>query len=283
MPNPDDPAPPDTPHAPKGSTRGDDAETASSPAMTIDEIAAATQVPSRTIRFYQSKGALMRPEIRGRVAYYGPEHIERLALIGQLKERGLRIRAIRDLVDQIDGGEVDLGEWLGLEERLKMPWLDDGEAGEAIMSRVELEALFAGLPPEALPLATTWGLVNRRGENFVLRSRGMVQVLHDLHAADIDMDLAAAAGKIIEEHVKRMNRELVELFVTRAGKGFGRSNAPGDLVKTFEGVRGPALHALTLIFAGPMQTVLARLVEYGRAIEEVATTGKRDRRRDKKR
>ena len=38
-----------------------------------------TRVPSRTIRYYQSKGALPKPTIRGRVAFYGPGHVERLA------------------------------------------------------------------------------------------------------------------------------------------------------------------------------------------------------------
>ena len=45
-------------------------------ALTIDELAAQVGVPTRTIRFYQARGALMRPEIRGRVAYYGDAHVE---------------------------------------------------------------------------------------------------------------------------------------------------------------------------------------------------------------
>ncbi|MDP6080909.1 MAG: AMP-binding protein, partial [Arenicellales bacterium] len=45
---------------------------------TIDELAAETQVPSRTIRFYQSKKALPAPERRGRKAVYTAEHAERL-------------------------------------------------------------------------------------------------------------------------------------------------------------------------------------------------------------
>ena len=53
---------------------------------TIDELSAHTGVPSRTIRFYQSSGALQKPAKRGRIAYYGPEHVERLALIGQLQD-----------------------------------------------------------------------------------------------------------------------------------------------------------------------------------------------------
>src|SRR5579864_6298655 len=85
---------------------------------TIDELAAAAKVPSRTIRFYQSRGALMPPEIRGRVAYYGGAHLERLKLIAQLQDRGLRIDAIRDLLTSIDRGEVDLAEWLGVEQQV---------------------------------------------------------------------------------------------------------------------------------------------------------------------
>ena len=46
------------------------------PKYTIDELAAASHVPSRTIRFYQSKGVLMAPQIKGRVAFYGDEHVE---------------------------------------------------------------------------------------------------------------------------------------------------------------------------------------------------------------
>ena len=47
-----------------------------------------------------ASGALMPPEIRGRVAYYGPAHVERLKLIAQLQDRGLRIDAIRDLLGE---------------------------------------------------------------------------------------------------------------------------------------------------------------------------------------
>ncbi len=86
---------------------------------TIDEIATVARVPSRTIRFYQARGALMPPEIRGRLAYYGEKHVERLRLIAQLQDRGLSINAIRDLLSSIDKGETDLAEWLGVETALQ--------------------------------------------------------------------------------------------------------------------------------------------------------------------
>src|ERR1700722_10707762 len=95
------------------------------PALTIDDLASVARVPSRTIRFYQSRGALMPPEIRGRVAYYGKPHIDRLKLIAQLQDRGLSIGAICDLLKTIERGEIDLAEWLGVEEQLHTPWADD--------------------------------------------------------------------------------------------------------------------------------------------------------------
>src|SRR5438067_10789293 len=89
---------------------------------TIDELAAITKVPSRTIRFYQAKGVLPRPELRGRVAYYGPAHVQRLELIASLQDRGLRIDAIRELTARIDKGELDVNEWLGLDAQLQGAW-----------------------------------------------------------------------------------------------------------------------------------------------------------------
>ena len=97
----------------------------SGPQYTIDELAALSRVPSRTIRFYQSRGALMPPELRGRVAYYGPLHAERLKLIARLQDRGLRMDAIRDVVTSLDRGELDLAELLGIEQQVQASWAND--------------------------------------------------------------------------------------------------------------------------------------------------------------
>ena len=56
-------------------TEADAAEDDDPESYTIDELAAATAIPSRTIRFYQSSGVLPKPEKRGRVAFYGPAHL----------------------------------------------------------------------------------------------------------------------------------------------------------------------------------------------------------------
>ncbi len=50
---------------------------------TIDELAYAAGVTSRSIRLYQDRGLLRGPRLRGRVGLYGEGHLARLRLIGQ--------------------------------------------------------------------------------------------------------------------------------------------------------------------------------------------------------
>ncbi len=73
-------------------------------AMTIDQLAARSSVPSRTIRQYQTAGLLSPPDRRGRVGYYGQGHVRRLALIDRLQERGYSIAGMRDLFEAWEAG-----------------------------------------------------------------------------------------------------------------------------------------------------------------------------------
>ena len=62
--------------------------------LTVDELADATGVSVRNIRYYAGLGLLPAPERRGRVAYYGPEHRARLDLTTALQEHGFTLQAI---------------------------------------------------------------------------------------------------------------------------------------------------------------------------------------------
>src|SRR5262245_34944315 len=184
---------------------------------TIDELAALTGVPSRTIRFYQSKGALQPPQIRGRVAIYGPAHVERLKLIGELQDRGLAIKAIKELATRIDGGELGLGEWLGLQDQLKSAWADDRPQ---ILSQTEIDKMLGSNPPGVLAELLRKRLIERQRDAFVVKSPGLLQVILRLNAAGIDIGLAAKSGEIIRKYVSKMTKELVDFFFEHAGKDF---------------------------------------------------------------
>lgn len=230
---------------------------------TIDELAAHTRIPSRTIRFYQSKGALQKPEIRGRKAVYTAMHVERLELIGTLQERGLRIRAIRDLVDRIDSGELALDEWLGLEAQLNTRFGDDAPK---LYSATELENMVGehhrpGLVKDLVRL----GLLERRGDSYLAPSTTLIQTLLKMEAAGIDLDVSKQAADITRKHMANLTYALGRHYVKNAGIGFGRSTSAADLNDAFGAARPLGQTVVHTLFGQEMEKVLRDFVDSGQA------------------
>lgn len=234
--------------------------TGSAAEYTIDELAAASRVPSRTIRFYQSNGALPRPQIRGRVAYYGPEHIERLKLIASLQDRGLRIRAIRDLVGRIDHGELALGEWLGLEGEMQAAWTADEPR---VLTETEIHDLSGERRAGTIGELARLGLVRREGGSYVVESPGLLRVALDLRGAGVSLDTTVGAIDLLRKHLRRAARDLGDYVVEHAGEGFGVDPSGDDLGSALAALRPLGLDALRLVFGREMQRVLRDMVVSG--------------------
>ena len=85
--------------------------------MRVEQLAAHSGVPVDTIRYYQSKGLLAPPRRQGRVAWYDDGHLERLARIRTLQQRGFTLATIVRLVDgELDAAdEALIGELSGLD------------------------------------------------------------------------------------------------------------------------------------------------------------------------
>jgi len=225
---------------------------------TIDEIASLSRVPSRTIRFYQSRGALMAPEIRGRVAYYGPKHLERLKLIAQLQDRGLSINAIRDLLASIDKGETDLAEWLGVEQELQASWANDHPR---TVTEAELYELAGTKRPGLIADLLRARLLERRGEVLFLLSPALLAVAMKLEAAGIDLDTALKGADVVRKHMARTASDLVDLFVKRAHDGALDAT---DAAEMFQALRPTGIEAVRVIFGREMERALRRLLESGK-------------------
>lgn len=225
---------------------------------TIDEIATVARVPSRTIRFYQARGALMPPEIRGRVAYYGEKHLERLKLIAQLQDRGLSISAIRDLLASIDKGETDLAEWLGVESALQASWANDHPR---TVTEAELYELAGNKRPGLLADLLRAKLLERRGEVLFLLSPALLGVAMKLEHAGIDLETALRGAEIVRKHMARTASDLVELFVKRAQDG---AIETADAASMFQALRPTGLEAVRVIFGREMEKSLRKLLESGK-------------------
>jgi DNA-binding transcriptional MerR regulator len=236
--------------------------------LTIDELAASTRLPSRTIRFYQSKGALMAPEIRGRVAYYGPPHVERLKLIAQLQDRGLRMDAIGDLLKKIDRGELDLAEWLGVEEQMQAPWANDRPR---TVSESELYELTTTRRPGLLADLLRAKIIERRGDVYLVASPALLGTAAKLEAVGIDLEMAADASRILKKHLGRAVGDLVDLFMGRVKAGQVDVTESGPL---FEALRGAGTEAVRVLFARAMEKALRELAASGKAAS-LSAEGKR--------
>src|SRR6266853_3446698 len=94
---------------------------------TIDELAHSSGVPSRTIRFYNTQGMLPSPIMRGRIAYYGEEHLLVLNIIKELREQQqLPLEAIKQMLEiRAKYGEVQMN--LALKQRLQRSLTGGGQ------------------------------------------------------------------------------------------------------------------------------------------------------------
>jgi len=75
----------------------------------VEQLAAACDVSVETVRYYQSRGLLPPPVREGRVAWYGPEHAERIREVRSLQRKGLTLAAIeRALNGELERTDVEL-------------------------------------------------------------------------------------------------------------------------------------------------------------------------------
>jgi DNA-binding transcriptional MerR regulator len=69
----------------------------------VEDLARRADLSVDTIRFYQKRRLLPAPKRSGRVAWYGPEHLERLARVRELRNQGLTLALIGRVLD----GDLD--------------------------------------------------------------------------------------------------------------------------------------------------------------------------------
>jgi DNA-binding transcriptional MerR regulator len=194
--------------------------------LTIEQLAAQSGMSVRNIRAHQARGLLDPPEVRSRVGYYGPEHLEQLRLIRDLQEDGFNLGAIKRLLDDSQATAARLqrfGQALSAVART--------EPGETLTLE-ELGRRFqvgAEEAPEVLAEAERLGVLVPIGDGrYRAPSPSLLAIAEEVVGRGISLRSALAVLEDIDRHCDSVSRSFVELFVHEIWKPFAQADMPAE-------------------------------------------------------
>ncbi|MGH9123999.1 MAG: helix-turn-helix domain-containing protein [Acidimicrobiales bacterium] len=159
-------------------------------AYRVEELAARADTSVDTIRYYQARDLLPAPTHVGRIAWYGEEHVERLARIRHLQGRGFSLAVIRrTLAGELDHADEELiAAMAGQFENAPRtaPPVPPREAGAEWMTLDQL-AVRSGIPLAVLDAL--------RRERILIPNR----VAGEERYSDADLAAGAAGLRLLEQ------------------------------------------------------------------------------------
>ena len=182
----------------------------------VEELARRTDTSVDTIRFYQKRHLLPPPRRVGRIAWYGAEHVERMARIRGLQRQGFSLAVIRRLVE----GELDPAD-----EPLAAA-VAGAQAGDAELLDLDELAARVGVPAPLLEAVAREGLIvaQQRGDETGYTAADAEAVRAGLRLLEAGLPLpellalarrhhdatraiATDAVEMFDEHVRRPLRD----------------------------------------------------------------------------
>lgn len=200
----------------------------------MDELADAAGTSVDTVRFYQSRGLLPRPERDGRLAWYDQGHLERLARIRDLKAQGLSLT----LIGRVLAGDLDeAGQELALAltgpppaERLGLAELAERTGTSVpLLEVLEREGLLVGGSDGDRPYTEADGEAVRAGMALL--------------AAGVPLSELLALARAHDEAVRAVADTAVDLFARYVYDPARLDAEPGQVVEALNAML-PAAEAL---------------------------------------
>jgi len=115
----------------------------------VEEVARRADVSVDTIRFYQKRQLLPPPRREGRIAWYGDDHLDRLARIKDLQREGFSLAVIRRLLaGELAPSDVPLAAAVA-----------GAQAGDAALLTLDELAARVGVPGALLESIAREGLI----------------------------------------------------------------------------------------------------------------------------
>ncbi len=229
----------------------------------LAELAEVSGVSQRTIRYYQTEHVLAPPAKKGREAVYGHEHRDRLGLIAELRDRGLTLQTIRELVTTTHPTRT-VAEWLGVDATLRAPWSDDRPAALTHDELVALLADTADVRPGLIAELHDAGYVESRPDGtWFIPSPTLLDHALRLRSGGIDIEVSAMIRDLLRRRLSKAVADTVKLLVERSGTGFAGSATPDELATAVGALRPIARETTSVILAQEVERALAELVRAG--------------------
>jgi DNA-binding transcriptional MerR regulator len=194
--------------------------------LTIDDLAREAGMTARNVRAYRQRGLIPEPELRGRKGFYGPEHLTRLRLIRDLKERGFSLESIRHLIERAP--DESLGDALEFTQALIAPPAE-AEEPQIVSAQVFVDRWGDQLTPELTSRAEELGFVRHLGDGrWEIRSPRLARASQELSELGVPLADAIEIGAALQTHAGAIARAYVGLFVKDVWKPFHKAGEPAD-------------------------------------------------------
>lgn len=226
---------------------------------TIDELAQRTRLTTRNIRAYQSRGLIPAPLRRGRVGYYGPEHIERLELVRELREEGLALDLIQRMMEASGGAR----EALRFARTVISPYQD---VENEIIDLIELANRWKSTDYTVIKRAQTLGILRDLGD-------GRVEII-DARISEVGLELLGLGVTLDDmldllEEVKNamdgISRTFVAVFEQHVWQPFEQAGRPQEqwkqLTSDVERLRPMADQGVLAIFRVALEDVMSESID----------------------
>jgi DNA-binding transcriptional MerR regulator len=174
--------------------------------LTVDELAQRSGLPTSTLRLYRQRGLLPPPTLEGRVGYFDDAHVARLQQIGELRERGFSLAAIKDLLDGWESGR-GLGEVLGLARV-------EGPTDVEVVDRAVLTRRFPELDtnPALWEQLAELDLAHARAGDQIAVNSGFLPMVDIIAAFGIPLGVMLAEFATVDAFTNTAAARFVELF-----------------------------------------------------------------------
>jgi DNA-binding transcriptional MerR regulator len=231
----------------------------------VEDLARLSGMTVRNIREHQSRGLLPSPTVRGRVGYYGPEHLARLEQIKRLQAEGFTLESIRRML----GGGAEFASFAAAVHQA----FDDGD--KRVVRLEDIHTLFPDLdgpePSDAesaalLDSAVDLGLLRPLGNGrYEERSPQLTRIGAELMALGIPPASALKAAAEARTHVQAVAKCFVELYMDRIWAPFEAAGYPADqwpdILAGLDRLRPLALDSMLALMRMALDEAATTLIE----------------------